>query len=256
MSTTTTPAASPTATTTVVKRSRSRNYDKFNSFIVIISKCFVIDKDGKPQFVEQDNQAENVKTYGATNNAVQNLDSMLKTVLELLVEEGTKLVRMTRSKTLGVRGLLTAVNLIMSAELAEDLISAAQMTVQRYKAALADKTTKNHTQKAGLHMPVRRVANMIRAQCGMRLDKLAPIVATSILEQLCKYILSEACLVASTMKRQRITPQHILLGLQNDADMYALFLGNRGLIGHNAGVVPFIAPQLLKKKKQQLVVDA
>ncbi len=235
------------------KRTRLRNYDKFDSFIVSIAKCFSQGKDNSIVFDGSGKaKADESKAFGLTREAVRNLDSMLKSVLERFIDECMTLTRIANSKTVGVRELKTTVKLFMRKDLAMETLDKIDKTIATYTQA----QTKNHTQRAGLHIPVRRVANMIRTQCAntLSLAKLAPVVASCILEHLCTSVLSEACRVAILMKRQRITPQHLLLGLSQDDDVRQLFLGTGGFIGHHAGVVPYIAPELLKKKQQRAAV--
>lgn len=234
----------------ITKRKRTRNYDKFDSFIVAIARQFSYDKEkGAVVWDPKVAKANNAKTFGVTNVAMRNLDSMLKGVLEQFVGECVQLTRMTRSKTIGVREIQTTIRLRMADDLSREVLAAIAKTMETYVSD-ANKSIKNHTLRAGLHIPVRRVANMIRAYSNDSLSvaKLAPIATSAMLEFLTHAVLSEACVKAQEMNRQRITPQHLLFALHRDAALQTLFLGSAGVLGHEAGVIPHIAAELQKKK--------
>jgi histone H3/H4 len=227
------------------KHKRVRNYDKLDSFIVAIARQFSYDAEKGVQF----NVKESAKTFGVTSDAMRNLDSMLKGLLEQFVGECVQLTRMTNSKTIGVREIQTAIRLYMADDLSAEVLAAIKKTIETYTSD-ANQSIKNHTLRAGLHIPVRRIANMIRSfsNDSLSVAKLAPVAASAMLEFLTHSILGEACAKAHDMNRQRITPQHLLFALHHDAAIQNLFIGKSGILGHQAGVIPFIASELQKKK--------
>lgn len=119
---------------------------------------------------------------------------------------------------------------------------------------LGKKNKKHQTkaQKAGLLLPVHRFLRELQTNCAhYRIRKDAAVMMTGAIEYLCAEVLDLAGNTARGMNKKRISPRHIALCINDDAELHKLL--NNVTIS-KGGVTPFIHPNLLKLKKSVTIV--
>lgn len=101
--------------------------------------------------------------------------------------------------------------------------------------------------RAGLTFPVARVGRFLKkGKYANRVGVGAPLYLAAVLEYLTAEILELAGNAARDLKKKRIIPRHIQLGIRNDEELNRL-LGNVTI--PQGGVIPNIHKVLLKKKR-------
>ena len=108
------------------------------------------------------------------------------------------------------------------------------------------KKSSTKSSKAGLTLPVSRVAKALRT---MRLAKRygagGPVYLTAVLEYMAAEVLELAGNACRDNKKKRVTPRHLVLAIRNDEELNK-FLG--GVTIAAGGVLPNIHSVLLPKK--------
>ena len=108
------------------------------------------------------------------------------------------------------------------------------------------KKSSSKSSKAGLTLPVSRVAKALRT---MRLAKRygagGPVYLTAVLEYMAAEVLELAGNACRDNKKKRVTPRHLVLAIRNDEELNK-FLG--GVTIAAGGVLPNIHSVLLPKK--------
>ncbi len=79
------------------------------------------------------------------------------------------------------------------------------------------------SKRSGLHMPVPRVARLLRAASGRRrVAVAAPIVLAGALQYVVAEVVHAAAAHVAAQGHKRLTPRHIMLALRNDAEFEQL----------------------------------
>ncbi|KAG4073491.1 hypothetical protein HA402_000715 [Bradysia odoriphaga] len=111
------------------------------------------------------------------------------------------------------------------------------------------RTRHSKSHKAGLVMSVGRIErNLRKGNYSKRISSGSSVFLASVLEYLCAEVLELAGNAATQNKRVRITPRHIMLAIENDAELKELL---KGVQIPEAGVMPNINPVLLKTKSDK-----
>jgi histone H2A len=101
--------------------------------------------------------------------------------------------------------------------------------------------------KAGLTLPAARVSSLMReGRYAKNLTDTAPVFMTAALEYLLCELVEEAAHLAQESDRKRITPRHIQLAINSDAEFAELL---RTTTISSGGVMPHIASELIPQKK-------
>lgn len=104
------------------------------------------------------------------------------------------------------------------------------------------------SKKSGLVFPVGRVRRLVRKQTPRtRLAAKASVYLAAVLEHVVQDILELATDAAKANKKQRVTSRFVLLAIEHDEELKALFPGH---VSHG-GVIPFIHAPLLPVKKEK-----
>ena len=110
------------------------------------------------------------------------------------------------------------------------------------------KKSSSKSSKAGLTLPVSRVAKALRT---MRLAKRygagGPVYLTAVLEYMAAEVLELAGNACRDNKKKRVTPRHLVLAIRNDEELNK-FLG--GVTIAAGGVLPNIHSVLLPKVEE------
>lgn len=104
------------------------------------------------------------------------------------------------------------------------------------------KKSRRTTERCGLVLPVGRINRYVRESSGLpRCGKPAAIYLTAVLEYAVGEILMNAGNVARDLKKQRITPKHIMLGIKTDGELEQLLhnviISGGGVFGNYAAPV-------------------
>jgi len=106
--------------------------------------------------------------------------------------------------------------------------------------------------RAGLQFPVGRLARFLkRGRYTERVGSGAPVYMAAVLEYLVAEVLELAGNAAKDQKKTRINPRHILLAIRNDEELNRMLVNT---VISEGGVLPYINPSLLPKKKETQAV--
>lgn len=115
------------------------------------------------------------------------------------------------------------------------------------KVGFSGKVKTSRSTRANLMFPVGRVARLLRrGKYAGKVSEGAGVFMTAALEYLMAEVLELSGNAASENKQRRLTPRHIQLAVRNDAELNNLL---QGALVSKGGVLPFINPSLVPKKK-------
>lgn len=107
--------------------------------------------------------------------------------------------------------------------------------------------------RAGLQFPVGRISRELRnGRYAARYACTVPVYMAGVLEYLTAELLELAGNAAREQKKQRLTPRHLQLAIQEDPEFIAL-LGRVTL--SQGGVLPQILKELLPAKKEKQATE-
>jgi len=116
------------------------------------------------------------------------------------------------------------------------------------RAAISGKKTSSSS-KAGITMPVGRIARLLKAgRYSDRIGRGAPVFLASVLEYLTAELVELAGAAAKDADKKRITPRYINLAIRGDDEFGTLL---HGAIISGGGVMPHINKVLVKGKKSK-----
>ncbi|KAG4073545.1 hypothetical protein HA402_000769 [Bradysia odoriphaga] len=109
-------------------------------------------------------------------------------------------------------------------------------------------TRVSKSERAGTIISVARIErNLRKGRYAKRINITSAVYTAAVLEYLCAEILELAGSVATNNKLRRITPRHILLAVENDAELKELL---KNVQISEGGVLPNIHPVLLKTQSK------
>lgn len=116
------------------------------------------------------------------------------------------------------------------------------------KKAGAKGVKSSRSKRAGLSLPVGRIESILRARApAKRVSQLGTIFLAGFMEYLVVEILELSGDAAKQMKKTRVTPQHLQLAINNDAELSEV-LGDMTIT--KGGVYPIIYKSALPSKKK------
>eukprot|EP00178_Gracilaria_changii_P007720 TRINITY_DN24212_c0_g1_i1.p1 TRINITY_DN24212_c0_g1~~TRINITY_DN24212_c0_g1_i1.p1 ORF type:complete len:178 (+),score=60.56 TRINITY_DN24212_c0_g1_i1:14-547(+) len=116
------------------------------------------------------------------------------------------------------------------------------------KATSSKKKATSRSTRAGLTMPVGRIANKLKTgRYASRVGKGAPVFIASVLEYLVSEVIDLAGEAAKAANKKRLTPRYINLAIRGDEELSRL-LHNATIAG--GGVKPAVLDALKKKAKK------
>lgn len=217
--------------------------------------------ENKPQ-IKQDKQKKKMRyfeTYiskvlkqvsednGIKSNAKQQLNSVLCIICEEISRKVLDLTKIPRKKTLSIKEIHNAVQIIMTGELAINAVMYGQSAADNFRDTELKNTSRQT--KARIIFPPSVTEKFLR-EFGM--SKImttgnSSIYLAAILEYLCREILDPACSIATEYKRKRISVRDLELAVRGDSELDLLFR-SLGVSFLGGGVVPYIHPALINKK--------
>ena len=110
------------------------------------------------------------------------------------------------------------------------------------------KPTVSKSARAELEMPVGRIGRHLRRGCYFkRYSDATAVYLAAVIEFLCKEVLDMAGIACKNDGRQRIKPDHIFQGIQEDESFVELF---DNIVISEGGFTEHIDPSLLYTKKE------
>lgn len=156
--------------------------------------------------------------------------------------------------TVGLEDLDTASQFILPI----NLYKKASLAGEKAWDSFNNSIVKNRALRSGLSFPPHLSEKFLRLQGGsnqtavskLSLSQCTPIYMAAMTEYVVSGILEASAEKAKTMKRQTITPRHLLLATEENEDFSAL-LSNLNFTWLGGGVVPYIHPDLIPSKEKQ-----
>jgi histone H2A len=179
---------------------------------------------------------------GINGAAMRELDEMVKTLIQQFTDAMNRLAVFNNHQTLSEPLVAAATKLLLSGQLSNHALNEISKAVKKYEEATSGNS---RTEKAGLLLSVPRVEKIVMSYAVLkRKRKIMAVALAAVIEYLLVEILELAGNASKDFKVKRITPRHILLGIQGDAELDRV-TKNMILPG---GVDPYIHPFLQRRK--------
>lgn len=169
-----------------------------------------------------------------TGESAVELNNLNKYLLEMLMQKVNANVNRQSKKTATAKEVEYAVKLAFPMELRKHAISEGSKAIQTYEAAAKDRASQRKpgeqlkpvlkSSLANIVFPITRIENIMRElSTADRVSKGAPIYMAAVLEYITSEILELSWNFTVNNKKKRITPRHITLAVQDDAELKKLF---------------------------------
>ena len=189
---------------------------------------------------------------GITNNAKQQLNSVLCFISKHISLLTYKLTSAGKRKTISLKEVENALNIVLSGKLLENALKEGHKSCDN----IANSSTTNDVNyssrqnKAGIIFPPSLAEKFLRdfGSSNIMISNLSPIFLASVLEYICFEILDLSVNNCKENKHVRITIRDIELSVRNDEELNNLLVKlNISFLG--GGVIPYIHSSLLNKTK-------
>tara|TARA_B100000073_G_scaffold348353_1_gene366644 strand:+ start:2418 stop:3569 length:1152 start_codon:yes stop_codon:yes gene_type:complete len=185
---------------------------------------------------------------GITNNAKQQLNSILICFSKIIANNAIELTELAGKRTLSEKEVSSAVQILLSGELKDHAISEGNSSIEKFTNNTKDKGSSRQS-RAGIHFPPSVTEKFLRKfdTSNMMVTNKSPIFMAAVVEYLCMEILDQSVNQSKTNNRVRLTVKDVELAVRNDRELNMLF--NRHNIHFLGGSnVPYIHPVLLTRK--------
>lgn len=189
---------------------------------------------------------------GITADARQQLNNILCIIAKLVSDRVLALTEIAKKKTISEKEVMNALHITLPFELGEATSQAGQLAVERFDSLDTTKGV-SRQERAGIIFPPSTVEKYLRkfGYTNVMVTSHAPIHLAAALEYLASEILENGVEVATNRKHVRITVRDLELGVRADPEMDDFFV-SCGLAFLGGGVVPYIHPTLLTKRKRRV----
>jgi len=188
---------------------------------------------------------------GITNNAKQQLNSVLCFISKHISLLTYKLTSAGKRKTISLKEVENALNIVLSGKLLENALKEGHKSCGNISnSSAADVNYSSRQNKAGIIFPPSLTEKFLRdfGSSNIMISNLSPIFLASVLEYICFEILDLSINNCKENKHVRITIRDLELSVRNDEELNNLFIKlNISFLG--GGVIPYIHSSLLKKTK-------
>lgn len=174
--------------------------------------------------------------YHINAHALNSVNLMLHDAANQIISS-VKVANKNKS-TITSRSIETGVTLTLTKGLANAALNAGKQALTNYNNSNpgTKQSPSSRTVRAGLTFSVSVVENIIRVRgCKARVQDKAAVYLAAVLEFLCREIFALTSLVTRENYARRITPRHLMIGVNGDMELRALF---NGVI--NGGVIPTV----------------
>jgi len=189
---------------------------------------------------------------GITSNAKQQLNSFLCTLAKYISRIAKELTIHGRKKTISDKEILNSIKIVLSGGLLDNSILEGEKSVNIINTS-NDKGSRQN--KAGIIFPPSITEKFLRnfGYSKIMIANTSSVYLSAVLEYLTYEILDLSLNYCKENKRSRITIRDIEVTIRNDEEFSKIFRKiNYVFLG--GGVIPFIHPSLLVKKKNKLSV--
>lgn len=201
---------------------------------------------------------KNISENEITNNARQQLNSILIHFARTCSELAFQFTEITKKKTISVKEIQGAIEIMLVGELKNLSINEGNAAVANYESQVKPKEgevkigkkTKSRQTRAGIIFPPSVIERFLRnfGYNKVMVTSSAPIYLAAIMEYFTAQILEGASKISNNNNKVRITVRDLELAVNNDTELKEVFTKNKlSFIG--GGVVPYIHPFLLKRVK-------
>lgn len=189
---------------------------------------------------------------GITNNAKQQLNSILCHIIKHISMLTVKLTMAGKKKTISLKEVENSLTLVLSGKLLENSFKEGRKSCDNI--SNNEKNINSSRQnKAGIIFPPSLVEKFLRdfGSSNIMIGSLSPIFLASVLEYICFEILDLSVNYCKENKHIRITIRDLELSVRNDVELNDLFVKlNMSFLG--GGVLPYIHSSLLNKTKTKI----
>jgi histone H2A len=189
---------------------------------------------------------------GITNNAKQQLNSILCHIIKHISMLTVKLTMAGKKKTISLKEVENSLTLALSGKLLENSFKEGRKSCDNI--SNNEKNINSSRQnKAGIIFPPSLVEKFLRdfGSSNVMIGSLSPIFLASVLEYICFEILDLSVNYCKENKHVRITIRDLELSVRNDIELNHLFVKlNMSFLG--GGVLPYIHASLLNKTKTKI----
>ena len=167
-------------------------------------------------------------------------------------KEAMNIAEMYNKKTISSREIQTSVRLELPGELAKHAVSEGTKAIVKStcgfdKSQAGRRTKMSASNRAGLQFPVGKFRAVMKRTAKFRIGRGAPVYLAAVMEYLTAEILELAGNAARDNRKVRITPRHLMLGIQNDEELNRMTAKGYVVQG---GVIPHIHALVLGKPRQ------
>ncbi len=185
---------------------------------------------------------------GITSNAKQQLNSFLCILAKNISQKALEITIYGKKKTISCKEIKSSIELLFHGSLLENSISEGEKAISVYK----NNNKKGTRQaKADIIFPPSITEKFLRnfGFYKIMITQLSSIYLAAVLEYITYEILDLSLNNCKENKRARITIRDIVVVVKNDAEL-SLLINTLNLSFLGGGVIPYIHPSLLKKKKK------
>ncbi len=186
---------------------------------------------------------------GITNNAKQQLNSVIITLSQLFANRAVELTEISKKRTLSMKEIENAVKTYVEGELQNHAIEQGQKSVDLYDKYDEKEKGVSRQNKAQIIFPPSITEKFLRKfdSSTIMVTQNAPVYLASVLEYICAEILEQSINSARSQSRVRLTVRDIELSVRNDTEINKLF-SNNNIIFMGGSNIPHINPVLLHRK--------
>jgi histone H3/H4 len=189
-------------------------------------------------------------TNGITNNAKQQLNSIVSSLAKLIADTAINLTEISKKKTMSEKEVTNAVKIILPVDFSKNIMIISENSIQKYNSAENVKSSRQ--EKAGIIFPPSLTEKYLRGFGNSKLmvTESAPLYLAIALEYLTEEVLKNAVEYIKDKKHIRISVRDLEMGVRTDTELHKFFTKNN-ITFLGGGVVPYIHPSLFVKKPRK-----
>jgi len=190
------------------------------------------------------------ETNGITNNAKQQLNSIVSSLAKLIADTAINLTQISKKKTMSEKEVTNAVKIILPSDFSKNIMIISENSIQKYNSAENVKSSRQ--EKAGIIFPPSLTEKYLRGFGNSKLmvTESAPLYLAIALEYLTEEVLKNAVEYIKDKKHIRISVRDLEMGVRTDTELHKFFTKNN-ITFLGGGVVPYIHPSLFVKKPRK-----
>nr|QBK86552.1 MAG: histone 2A-domain-containing protein [Marseillevirus LCMAC102] len=176
------------------------------------------------------------------------LNAAINYIGEALTEKAVQLTDQSNRVTVSASDIQSAMFLVLPEELGRHAKGEGGKSVTKFLKSKGEGERTTAASRAGLLFPPSR-AKRFFANYKKRVSETAPVYLAAVLDYLSAEILVVAGTAVRDFKKNRINVKYLYLAVTHDVELCELF-GKLDIQLSGEGVIPYIHPSLLEKKKK------